>query len=247
MIQIINQPRFNQDQKEKKPHEKINHTHRHTHDHVPGHMLTSGQSSDSINSVMESVYDQGIEASALLSQKAGLNLIVHFYSFLVMILTSAVIFIAAGYIMLGKLAVAVLLALAPFFIMMYLFAGTKSLFEGWLRQVLTFALVPVLTYALLLLISSLLLQTTTQLLADSNDIAAKISMVASFTLVCGVSLFLLAQVMSWSAGIAGGFQLSSLGMFTRGIQGGKWAYRTGARFQRWRKDRQEQKLRRPFG
>ena len=37
----------------------------------------------------------------------------------------------------AKLA-AVLLALAPFFILLYLFNGTKSLFEGWLRQILTF-------------------------------------------------------------------------------------------------------------
>ena len=44
-----------------------------------------------------------------------------------------------------RLALAALLILGPVFIVLALFEGTRGLFEGWLKCVATFALVPLLT------------------------------------------------------------------------------------------------------
>ena len=44
-----------------------------------------------------------------------------------------------------RLALAALLIIGPVFIVLALFEGTRGLFEGWLKSVAMFALVPLLT------------------------------------------------------------------------------------------------------
>ena len=50
-----------------------------------------------------------------------------------------------GVLVVCRIALAALLILGPVFIVMALFEGTRGLFEGWLKSVLMFALVPLLT------------------------------------------------------------------------------------------------------
>ncbi|WBO23785.1 type IV secretion system protein [Sphingomonas abietis] len=47
-----------------------------------------------------------------------------------------------GVLVTAKVALAALLAVGPVFIVMALFAGTRGLFEGWLKAVVSFAMVP---------------------------------------------------------------------------------------------------------
>jgi len=50
-----------------------------------------------------------------------------------------------GVLVVCRLALAALLILGPVFIVLALFEGTRGLFEGWVKSVVTFALVPLLT------------------------------------------------------------------------------------------------------
>src|SRR5207245_2141842 len=50
-----------------------------------------------------------------------------------------------GVLVVCRLALAALLILGPVFIVLALFDGTRGLFEGWLKSVVMFALVPLLT------------------------------------------------------------------------------------------------------
>src|SRR3954454_21275493 len=50
-----------------------------------------------------------------------------------------------GVLVVCRLALAALLIIGPVFIVLALFEGTRGLFEGWLKCVATFALVPLLT------------------------------------------------------------------------------------------------------
>lgn len=50
-----------------------------------------------------------------------------------------------GVLVVCRLALAALLILGPIFIILALFEGTRGLFEGWLKSVVLFALVPLLT------------------------------------------------------------------------------------------------------
>lgn len=50
-----------------------------------------------------------------------------------------------GVLVTAKVALAALLAVGPVFIIMALFSGTRGLFEGWLKAVVSFAMVPMFT------------------------------------------------------------------------------------------------------
>ena len=50
-----------------------------------------------------------------------------------------------GVLVVCRLALAALLIIGPVFIVLALFEGTRGLFEGWLKSVAMFALVPLLT------------------------------------------------------------------------------------------------------
>ena len=50
-----------------------------------------------------------------------------------------------GVLVTAKVALAALLALGPLFILMALFGGTRGLFEGWLKAVVAFAMIPMFT------------------------------------------------------------------------------------------------------
>jgi len=211
---------------------------------------SAGNNSSDIDQSMSVIFDKGLMAAGEISLDAGYNVILHIYAAWIVLLTAIVTTVAAGYIVLAKLAVAVMLALAPFFIMMYLFAGTKSLFEGWLRQILSFSLIPVLVYSLLLLIVSILGQVTDELVLSIKEKNYNLANIGTFTVVSLVSLLLLAQVKSWAAGIAGGFQLSSLGAAKgtagAGIYASSAAGRMETRFKQWRKNRQNSGLNKPW-
>jgi len=88
-----------------------------------------------------------------------------------------------GVLVTAKVALAALLAVGPVFIIMALFSGTRGLFEGWLKAVVSFALVPMFTVliggATLALISPLIQDA----LLDSTQVATR-SVIALFLAAC---------------------------------------------------------------
>ena len=62
---------------------------------------------------------------------------------------------AMGLIIISKFYLSVLLALAPYFIMMHLFNGSKGLTESWIKEIINKALVPVFVGCVLLFTSTL--------------------------------------------------------------------------------------------
>jgi type IV secretion system protein VirB6 len=118
-------------------------------------------------------------------------------------------------VMLAKLAVAVLLGVAPFFILLYLFEGTKTIFEGWLRQLISFALIPIFLYGLLALVINIVRTMSDQMIEATANEVWGITHVGPYALVMLVSLLLATQVMGWAAGVGGGFSLSSVGALSR--------------------------------
>jgi len=88
-----------------------------------------------------------------------------------------------GVLVTAKVALAALLALGPVFIVLVLFPGTRGLFEGWLKAVVSSALVPLFTVliggATLTLIAPLIRDA----LMDSSEVATR-SATALFLAAC---------------------------------------------------------------
>ena len=172
-----------------------------------------GEDAGSVNGQVEIVWKMGMNAASAIMDKSGITSVgVWLTGFSVGAVTIGLVVYAAFLIMLSKLAVGVLLALAPFFIIIYLF-------EGYLRQLITFALVPVFIYGLLALLLSIMNMMSNTLAKAADIDEVNLSHVAPYIVTMLISLLLSTQVMGWAAGLGGGFSLSSAGAMAASAKG----------------------------
>ena len=173
----------------------------------PGRLMAmvSAGSTDP-NAMLGNVLDQGILTANTIHQMAGfytLGFVIVSYS--VFYMTLACVGYALYLLILSKLALAILLGLAPLFFLFLLFNATRDFFKHYVRQVFNFALIPVFTSAVLGLMLKIpqealaRLQTT---LASHNGHGGRecFFVLLSFFIV----LLLLHQVTGFAAGVSGG-------------------------------------------
>jgi type IV secretion system protein VirB6 len=188
---------------------------------VPGAVATTmvqsvGQTSGDINASVDDVYARGMRSGLLLAQKGGLtNFTAYLFAGWIWLVTTLGILPVVFALLLAKLAVGVLLGFAPFALVLYLFDATRSLFQGYLRQLLGFALIPVMIYSLLALVLSLVNLVSEPLMTAATNDAIKLTFIAPYSLVMLAVGLLATQVVSWSGGIAGALALSAAGAFSR--------------------------------
>lgn len=167
-----------------------------------------------INATIGTVWEQGLASTRNILQEASLtSWSPVLFALIILIVTILAIVYITFLVMLAKLAIAVLLGVAPFFILLYLFESTRNVFEGWLRQLITFALIPVFLYGLLALVIEIIETMSDQMVTATSNEAWGITHVGPYALVMLVSLLLTTQVVGWAAGVAGGFSLSTVNAF----------------------------------
>jgi type IV secretion system protein VirB6 len=125
-------------------------------------------------------------------------------------------------IALSRIALAVLLALGPFFIAMLLFERTRRLFDAWLAQLANYALITVLT----VMVAALLLQIVDSYAAQTAALGAAIMTVDALDMILvAVLVFLvMRQVMPIASGLAGGAAVNTFRTVSGAIG---WSARTG--------------------
>ena len=186
-------------------------------------MLTqapTGPTEDQVIGMIESVMEAGIKSAGRVWKDASyFSLTPYIISSLLLLTALLLAIVATVLLVLSKLAVGILLAVGPFFLGLRLLDVGKGLFEGWLRQLLTFALVPVFVYSLIALNFTILEESHLQLTAATQPGAlVTLTTVVPFVLVGIANLVLLTQVMSWSGGVGGGIALAvSAGAVIAGV------------------------------
>jgi len=118
-------------------------------------------------------------------------------------------------IALSNVALAVLLALGPAFIVMLLFEGTRRFFLAWIAQLLNYALVTILTVLAAALLLRIVQSYATQTAARGSAILTVDAL--NMLLVSALVLLFMRQVMPIAAGLAGGAALSSFGVTSRAV------------------------------
>jgi type IV secretion system protein VirB6 len=118
---------------------------------------------------------------------------------------------------LSKVALSVLLALGPLFIMAALFDTTRRWFDAWVAQLVTYALITILT-ALVAALLLQLVQTYAMQTAARGSAIATVD-VLNFALVTVVALLFMRQVMPIAASLGGGAPLSTHGLVSRTLGG----------------------------
>jgi type IV secretion system protein VirB6 len=158
------------------------------------------------NALLGQVMDQGIMSANSINQMAGwstLGFLIVGYS--VFYMTLACVAYALYLLVLSKLALAILLGLAPLFFLFLLFNATRDFFVHYARQVFNFALIPVFTsavLALMLKIPQVALTRLQTVIVSHNGHGGRecFFVLLSFAIV----LLLLHQVTGFAAGVSGG-------------------------------------------
>jgi len=173
---------------------------------------------DPVQSI-DTIWDRGgTVAGYLWSNGAGMSGDLGYY------LAGAVVWLFMGLlcvytmflIALANIALAILLALGPLFVVMLLFDATRRLFVAWLVQLINYALITVLT----ILMAALLLQVVQSYATQTAARGAAVLTVDALNMVLmSVTVFLLMrQVMPIAAGLAGGVALSTFGLTSRTVR-----------------------------
>lgn len=185
---------------------------------MPTYIIASmdgGTAADGLNMV----FSRGFKAGNDILAKGGLYSIPSlFWGMVLHIINFGTMIAALGMILLAKFICAIYLFLGPLFIMFALFDTTRSFVENWLQQLVTAALVPVLTCGVLLLtltISDVILANLEASLAATQGI---LTHVAEFVGFQALSIYLLRQVPSKAAGLAGGLALSGFNAAVQSVK-----------------------------
>ena len=162
---------------------------------------------------IDALWEQGGQVAATLWDKGGLfsgDMGYYLAAAVVYLLMGAVCVYALFLMALARVALALLLAVGPLFILMLLFETTQRFFEAWLVQLANYALVGVLA-----VLTASLMMTVVEAYATATAArgAAILTVDAlDMLLVAGLVLLLLRQVMPIAARLAGGVTLASFGV-----------------------------------
>ena len=112
--------------------------------------------------------------------------------------------VAAGVILvigMSKIGIGVTTAVAPVFLAMLLFNGSKGFFDGWLRLTVGFAI----TYLMAMVMLGFLLFVTERTIEEFSIVSgiSRVAEITEYLLIVILTIFLLRQIPSFGASIAG--------------------------------------------
>ena len=119
----------------------------------------------------------------------------------------AIVGFALALIILSKIALTMILSIAPLFFIFLMFEGTKQMFSSWLQQLFNFAFIAILTYVVMGFFGELLSKAIT--VAELEP--ALLSNTVPIVIVGIAGVFVLAQVTTIASGLAGGAQVGTMG------------------------------------
>lgn len=178
---------------------------------APGALAATIIGSYDAVTIVDTIIDLGADTAELLLQKGGL---INGLSFsLAGLLVYVVVALTAVYtiflLTLSKIALSVLLALGPLFLIALLFPTTKRYFEAWLSQLSNYAFITLLTVLLSALMLTLLKTAAEQAAAAGSGV--QIAQAARVCMAAALTFLVMRQVMPMAASLASGLSLSSFG------------------------------------
>lgn len=176
--------------------------------------------------VIDQVLQDGMDAGGRLMARGSL---LDGFSFdiagiAVCILVGIVAVYAMFLLSLSKVALSVLLAIGPVFLVSALFNATRRFLEAWIAQLVNYALVTVLTVLVCALMLHVISVATEQALAVGGGITVAHAM--RVCVAAGLTLLVLRQVLPIAAGLAHGLALATQGAVSAGML---WALGVGRR------------------
>ena len=174
-------------------------------------LVGSSSQSQTIAQTLDSLYELVIKTTlALLGQvnfsMAGIAFII--YAGIVYVAGNLLCVIALLIFIYAKMMMAVALALGPLFILFILWQPTQGLFSAWLGKLITLALIPVVTTAVLMLMLTVVNVTLPPLQQPPENI--QFYGIAPFIGLALTTSFILTHVFKICSALGGGITISSL-------------------------------------
>lgn len=182
---------------------------------------SSGMKGQGVNDALNKVYSQGMTAAGTLFAKGGLyNLQCYLFGALVFAATLLCCLVALAYMIYAKMALAVMLVLAPIFLLFLLWESTRELFNKWIQSVFNYAMIPVVLSGMLMLTLSIIHGTLDNLNAGALVIAhggtppsgtpPSFFEIIPFVGLTLLSALLYVQVLPIAAALSGGMALTAI-------------------------------------
>jgi type IV secretion system protein VirB6 len=182
--------------------------------HIAEIMVSSAQRihpDTTIAEVLDHIYEAVINATigffGQVSFSSG-GIAFLFYGILVFVIGSLMCVFTLLLFIYAKMMMAVSLALGPLFLSFVLWEPTKNMFTAWLNKLITIALVPVITSAILVLMLSVIDVTLPHLNQPVENM--QFYGIVPFLGLSLATTMILAQVLRIASALAGGITLASL-------------------------------------
>jgi type IV secretion system protein VirB6 len=169
--------------------------------------------------LIDQIWHDGNKVAQALMAQGGLTDIGYYLAAAAVYLLVGLVCVTTAFVMaLSQVAIAVILALGPLFIVMLFFDSTKRFFEQWVGQLTNYSLITVLVA----LLGSLLLGVVRSYSASAVGAGAAVQVAAAAQLgiMCVFIALLIRQVPSMSAGLAAGMALSTYSAVSRTMDWG---------------------------
>ena len=155
-----------------------------------------------ISIIIERFIDAGISVGDMLIENISISTIA--LVLIGIIILFLMLIVAAGVILvigMSKIGIGVTTAVAPVFLAMLLFSGSKGFFDGWLRLTVGFAV----TYLMAMVMLGFLLFVTEETIKEFArvDEISRVAEITEYLLIVILTIFLLRQIPSFGASIAG--------------------------------------------
>ncbi|HJS92165.1 MAG TPA: type IV secretion system protein [Steroidobacteraceae bacterium] len=163
--------------------------------------------------IVDQIMNTGADAGGLLLAKAGVfhgNFSFYIAGIAVYLIISIIAVYTMFLLALSRIALSILLALGPLFVVLLLFDSTKRFFEAWLAQLSNYAFITILT----VLVAALMLTVVSSAAqaATSAGGGIQIAEAVRVCLAAGLTVLIMRQVMPMAAGLASGLALSTFGV-----------------------------------
>jgi type IV secretion system protein VirB6 len=163
-----------------------------------------------VQSALQNMWNTTNSATEAFLQNAGItNWGPYIFAAVFYVVMAIMIGFAIFLIVLSKMFMWLLLALAPLFIILLLFGVTTRFFSGWLSALVQYFLVQVMVYAFLAFYVSLIQQTIDTLIGVANSKSATWATIGPVVLLAIIGILLLSQINNMAAAIAGGVPIFS--------------------------------------
>jgi type IV secretion system protein VirB6 len=170
--------------------------------------------------VVDQVFFDGSDVASQLLQKGGLfeGLSFTLAGFAVYLIVGLTAIYTMFLLSLSKIALSILIALGPLFIVLLLFESTKRFVAAWIAQLANYAFITILTVLAAALMLQVVTTVATQAIATGGSIT--VGNAAQVCVAAGLTFLIMKQVPSIAAGLASGVALSSFGAVSSAIAWG---------------------------